>query len=432
MKQNALVSPLATLVALALAGCAATPGKQAWDVKPTMDVRHGMANSNAYYQLGRYQQSQGKLADAEALYQRAAAADPANVDALNALGALYAERGDLERSAELYRRVVDQMPQRAYLYNNVGYAYHLQGRYTEAIAAFRQALILAPGYDRAWVNLRRAGLAAGLPEVVAEAEQRHLAGERAPDAMALAQAEPAAEGQAAPAVPDADTAPTPSAAPAVSPPGTPTAPSRVLEAVALARAAKSGSWMLAAAKPATTPVVTVSRPASRPILLSDLPVRPAVPVPSDARLLLADTMARAPASPLPVAPPKQPAAVKAAIHPDSSSSAMPPARLEVSNGNGVTGFAAGMRMHLKMLGIGVSRLSNFAHFRVLQTVIEYRPGFAAQAESLQARIGRPAVLREAKSDRAGTDIRVILGSDWTRRAHVLGEAEENDGKAPSA
>jgi tetratricopeptide (TPR) repeat protein len=428
MKQNAMVTPLVTLVALALAGCAVAPGKQAWDVKPVMDVRHGMANSNAYYQLGRYQQSQGKIADAEALYQRAVAADPANVDALNALGALYAERGDLERSAELYRRVVDQMPQRAYLYNNVGYAYQLQGRYTEAIAAFRQALILAPGYERAWVNLRRAGVAAGLPEVVAEADQRHLAGQQVPEAVALAKAEPVIETSPASAV-VAATPTTPSA-----PANEPELPSGPIAAVSLARNASAVSWILPSAKPTEVkPAAVVSRPAvraSRPILATEASLRPAAPAISEARLRLADSMVKSASVPSAIA--SQTSTVKAAMHSESRDAAMLPARLEVSNGNGVTGFAAGIRMHLKMLGVGVSRLSNFVHFRVLQTVIEYRPGYAAQAEALQARIGKPAVLREAKTDRAGTDIRVILGSDWTHRARVLGEAGEEDGKTPSA
>lgn len=412
MKQNVLV----TLVALALAGCAAAPGKQAWDVKPVMDVRHGMANSNAYYQLGRYQQSQGLVAEAEALYQRAVAADPKNADALNALGALYAERGDLERSAAIYRRVADLTPEQAYLYNNIGYTYHLQGRYGEAISAFRQALTLAPTYERAWINLRRSGLAAGRPEVVAQAEQRTLMAPGTPEqgvAAVVAQ------------IPDAASPSLQNASDLAvrTLPAEQEQPARALVEPQPAHAAKLAE--------------EASRPVGKsggPILLSEAPVRHIGPIvlpeikAQVGELASAPTPATTPVKPFPKTP-----IVKASLRPDTAeAAALPPARLEVSNGNGVTGFAAGVRMHLKMLGVGVSRLTNFVHFRVFQTVIEYRPGFVAQAEALRAKIGRPSVLREAKSERAGTDIRVIVGADWTRRASVLGEADEQDAKAPPA
>ena len=63
------------ILALGLGGCAVSPenrpGRQAWDVRPVVDVRHGMAKAAAYYQLGAQSEKQGDMGTAERYYEQA-------------------------------------------------------------------------------------------------------------------------------------------------------------------------------------------------------------------------------------------------------------------------------------------------------------------------------------------------------------------------
>jgi Tfp pilus assembly protein PilF len=333
---------LATMMVLALTGCVTGPkNKPAWEAKPLMDIRHGMANGAAYYQLGRFKEEQGDLAAAEAFYEKSLATDPKSVDALNALGKMYAKRGETERAAATYRRVAELSPQRAYLYNNIGYTLHLQGRHSEAIDALRQAVTLDPGYERAWVNLQAAARKAGMPELAALAARRSL-------------------------VPAVDEAPRP--------------------AVAAAETLPSG--------PAAVPVPagTERQPVIR---LVEVPARTAA---GDGSLSLAGVSAGNPGA----GPKPEPAAGQQAARAP---------RIEVSNGNGISRYASRVVEQLRSQGVAVSRVTNFTPFTVRRTYIEYRPGFAGAAGSLKDRVGNGVALVEAKGDRQGTDLRLVLGAD---------------------
>ncbi len=85
-------------------------------------------------------------------------------------------------------------------------------------------------------------------------------------------------------------------------------------------------------------------------------------------------------------------------------------RLEISNGNGVTGLAKRYRSVLGKLGILASRISNARPFHQQASVIQYRPGFAAQAASLQSALpGRTSLQQSATLTNA--DVRLLLGKD---------------------
>lgn len=85
-------------------------------------------------------------------------------------------------------------------------------------------------------------------------------------------------------------------------------------------------------------------------------------------------------------------------------------RLEISNGNGVTGLAKRYRSVLGKLGILASRISNARPFHQQASVIQYRPGFAAQAASLQSALpGRTYLQQSASLNHA--DVRLLLGKD---------------------
>lgn len=372
------------ILALGLGGCAVSPesrpGRQAWEVRPVVDVRHGMAKAAAYYQLGAQSEKQGDPGAAERHYEQALATDPSHVDSLNALGRRYAARGDLERSSAMFRRVGEQAPQRAYLFNNIGYAYYLQGRYGEAVEAFRQALALDAGYDRAWANLRSAARKGGMNDVLAMAERRSLL--PAPGSIASASEVPAA----------------------------------AVEVKELAVAERLASQALVEA-PSVTSVVAaktaalVTVPARRAPMALRMVEVPARLLPWGATVQTVtvggERLSAVRQEPMPALP-----AVRAVRVGQIAGSPMPPARVEVANGNGISGFAKRFRVALDGEGIKVVRTTNFSSFAVPSTIIEYQPGFADAAQALKAHIGRPMAIREATAGRPGTDLRVILGRDW--------------------
>lgn len=99
-------------------------------------------------------------------------------------------------------------------------------------------------------------------------------------------------------------------------------------------------------------------------------------------------------------------------------------RLELTNGNGVTGFATRLGRLLKSEGIAVSRITNQKPYSVLTTTIEYQPGYEVPARSLAAQTGIPGNLVEAKQPRRGTDIRMVLGRDAADRASARAAAPD--------
>jgi tetratricopeptide (TPR) repeat protein len=89
------------------------------------------------------------------------------------------------------------------------------------------------------------------------------------------------------------------------------------------------------------------------------------------------------------------------------------ARLEIANGNGVTGMARRIKRVLGRQGIAVSRLTNARPFRQVDTIIEYRTGHAQHAEQLRDALRGHAVLVAAPSLATEADVRLVLGRDAT-------------------
>lgn len=87
-------------------------------------------------------------------------------------------------------------------------------------------------------------------------------------------------------------------------------------------------------------------------------------------------------------------------------------RLEISNGNGVTGMARKLAGQLGQGGPQVVRLSNQKGFGVKLTRVEYQPQFRDEAERLAERLGTAQVV--AASQRGRTDLRLVLGHDLAR------------------
>jgi len=116
----------------------------------------------------------------------------------------------------------------------------------------------------------------------------------------------------------------------------------------------------------------------------------------------------------------------AAIEPKPAVQAVPQAdkvrmaRLEVSNGNGVTGMARRFRGLLGQMGIPVERLSNSKPYNQATTTIQYSPGFEKQAASLQKALQGKAQL--ASKQLVASDVRLVLGKDAQVSMAAVSEA----------
>ncbi|WP_219114766.1 LytR C-terminal domain-containing protein [Janthinobacterium sp. UMAB-56] len=110
----------------------------------------------------------------------------------------------------------------------------------------------------------------------------------------------------------------------------------------------------------------------------------------------------------PVAAHAMPAAL-----PAPEKQAQQPPRLEVINGNGVTGMAARMRDMLGSMGISVRRLGNQRPYGVQASSIIYRPGHAQEAAALALALGGMPQLQATDDSGigAGADLRLLLGKD---------------------
>ena len=94
-------------------------------------------------------------------------------------------------------------------------------------------------------------------------------------------------------------------------------------------------------------------------------------------------------------------------------------RLEVSNGNGLNGYARRVAAALNELGWNTARLINHPPYQQRVTELQYREGYAAEASRLAASL-RPGVLI-VRNDAlpAQADVRLVLGRDlWTPAALV--------------
>jgi tetratricopeptide (TPR) repeat protein len=103
---------------------------------------------NALYRnaVGAVLLNLGRFPDAQVEFQKAVELDPTYADAYHNLGSAYAEQGKWEEAITAYKKALAQTiystPESTY--NNLGYAYWALDRRTEAEEAFRAALQLEP------------------------------------------------------------------------------------------------------------------------------------------------------------------------------------------------------------------------------------------------------------------------------------------------
>jgi hypothetical protein len=86
-------------------------------------------------------------------------------------------------------------------------------------------------------------------------------------------------------------------------------------------------------------------------------------------------------------------------------------KLEVSNGNGISGFAARVAGHLGRLGVATGRLTNEGTFSQPTTLIQYREGYRSHAARVGALLPRTVPVVQSGTLRGDIHVRVVLGQD---------------------
>ncbi|MES2129186.1 MAG: LytR C-terminal domain-containing protein [Pseudomonadota bacterium] len=357
----------ALLGASLLLGCSAPPLRDELLMQPALQVHHsGNQAADAYYQIGRFQQERGELDLALTAYNYAIARDAHHEMARVAAAVIHAQQGRLDQAKATLLAVVAEYPNLAQPYNNLGYVHYLQGDYEAAAIALRRAVALEPGNAKARANLQLAdaALASRTPAAPADGGA----------AMLASAAAPAVRAEAPPALL------APAAVAATPQPARMELVQLEPHVYQLRRSADSAPPVqLAAAAPAAAPA----------------------PAAAAAATAMVTAAAAAPAARV-----------------------LPPSRLEVANGNGVTGMAKRVSRALVQRGIAVARITNERSFRQPETRIHFRVGYEQQAQALVDALHGHARMVLATNMAAQSDLRLVLGRDAVKQLAVL---ELNDG-----
>lgn len=114
----------------------------------------------------------GRLDEAEAVYQKALMGEPNNAEALHGLGVLMVQWGQPDQAIPLLNKALASRPDYTLAYNHLGCAYQTLGRNEDALAAYEQAVQCDPAFAEGWNNLAIA-LAATGRLTDAESKLRH-------------------------------------------------------------------------------------------------------------------------------------------------------------------------------------------------------------------------------------------------------------------
>lgn len=372
MKTKQKILPAVCCIAL-LSACASNQSASVapWTITPTTTTSHGTNSVDAMYKMGRYYQGQNRYDLAISAYQKVLAADNGFVEARNGLGVIYSRQGKYREAIEAFQVAVQQAPKAAHLYSNMGYAYYLQGQYAESVTALEQATLLDPSNQRALNNL---GLAYA------------KAGNKGESAQAFAQA--------------ANAATTPNVATTeVATPAQNTL-QRSDQTAAIVDVLSTALNVQPELQPQPE-VQMLTLPKDRGVIRS----APNAVAVMDSRVQLVKLSANV--SELRM----QPYSAESVQTAATDAADLKKLKIEVANGNGVTGAAKKVGRFLGDLGYSTARLTNQKPFQVRMTQIQYREGYQTEAQLLQASLPDAHVLVQRDDMRAGVSVRLVLGKD---------------------
>lgn len=347
-----------------LTGCSSFySGKEysALQINPVMNVRHADTSAENLYHLGRYYHRKTSYANAIAAYQKALAVNPDYVEAHNGLGVVYSSQGQYDLALEHFHKAIELTPSATYLYNNLGYAYLIQGHYSEAVVAFQEAIHLDPHNQKASRNLATAHKQMGTSEY---------------GAIAATVVPGAQKSQATTA-----TATIPQALPAQ--PGTSQSLVRIAPNVYEFSNHHEKSQIESIAAPLATPAAApLATPVTASLTLSPVELNPIEGNHAENTV------------------------------PEKNSDAIAHTkRIEVSNGNGVTGMARNIATFLERFGYDKTRLTNHSTFQQAETEIHYHPSAHKLAEQISQIMPNPVKMVESNELREDTQLKLLLGKD---------------------
>ena len=357
---------------LAVAGCTTPPPTQsaAWKVEAVFNVSNASGISEAHYAIGRRHDRAQAWAMAVESYRKAVSVDPRNVEAHNALGVALSRAGQHDDAVASLRSAVALDPGRAHLHSNLGNALLRAGRSQEAIGELKQALVL---------NTRDAIARANLQLAVAQNDSTGLARDNSGADSSAPQTQAVTDSM-------------------------PVAPS--------AKVAANRFTTVVTVHPKAPASTVTSAAVSMPLTMQvfDAPSVPSLEVPvthtfESLTVLAGQGSPRPPPTSVPL-----PATARELSAPTFAVAGPP--RIEIANGNGVTGMAARLGAFLRANGL-VDRalLSNVPPFDVSTTVVHYRAGFRDAAQQIVTRAPYRMELAAEAGGAFNADIRVVLGRD---------------------
>ena len=351
-----------------LQACIAPPAvKKEMAMEPLLRVRHSSEQTAAtYYQLGKYHQERGNIDLASDSYKHSLSLDKQQLDARNALATIYSQQGKLNEAKALLLELIAEYPLVAHPHNNLGYVYFIEGNYEAAVKTLKHALIFDKKNERTLNNLHAAELAqARVNEAVTSVAKR------------------AADVSVAVVISNEP----------------------VLDEPARAIGNTTKTEQIKAISLLSVPVEVKSASQDAALQTSLLEAKKQV----ELTPLLTSSSAHS---------------LDLEIPAPANSSTSRQARVEVSNGNGVSGMAKWMGGFLGRQGIAVSRLTNEYPFTRETTKIQYQAGFKESAQALQKALQGDTLLMPINQATDRFDVRLVLGRDTIAKIAKITQSEQ--------
>lgn len=114
----------------------------------------------------------------------------------------------------------------------------------------------------------------------------------------------------------------------------------------------------------------------------------------------------------------RPQATEPAATATAAQAPLPASRIEVANGNGVTGLAKRVGTYLRDQGYAAPRLTNHRTFSQQRTEIQYVPGAESVARRLNDTLAHPARLVPVAQLERRIPVRIVLGKDFNEAQSI--------------
>jgi tetratricopeptide (TPR) repeat protein/uncharacterized membrane protein len=112
----------------------------------------GPSRTKALFASGLELHKQGRLSEAEGVYNLILAVDPDDADARHLLGVAFHQRGNHPKALEQIALSLRVNPNNSFALNNFGNAFQALGRLDDALASYEHAILVQPGNAEAHLN----------------------------------------------------------------------------------------------------------------------------------------------------------------------------------------------------------------------------------------------------------------------------------------